>query len=235
VLADCVGAVDELSGDGHARVGIGICEAVDREGGLCSAQTIDWRDVDLGRAFAPHRIALESDVRAAAGAEATFGAGRDVDQFLFLSVGSGISYCLVEDRAPRLGARGLAIIVGAPPVEELSSGSAIAAEAGVATAEEALADDRYASVIERAAHSLGLALAALINALDPALVVVGGGLGLVDEYRGLFARVARDHLWAPVHLRPEIVPAALGSTAGLIGAALSVSLAPPALAPSHDR
>ena len=60
--------------------------------------------------------------------------------FLYMSVGSGISHCLMAGGAPRLGVRGSAIGTGAPLVERWSSGLALARRTGHATAEEALAD-----------------------------------------------------------------------------------------------
>ena len=113
--------------------------------------------------------------------------------------------------------------MGAPPTEQLAGGLAIAAAAKVASAEEALRDPRHRDVIEHAAVHLGHAMAALVNALDPALVVVGGGLGLAAAYRERFVSVARGQLWAPPRAQPKIVPAALGASGGVIGAALSLS------------
>ena len=45
-------------------------------------------------------------------------------------------------------------------------------------------DPAAAHVVEDAAQRLGVVLAALVNALDPGAVIVGGGLGLHDGYRG---------------------------------------------------
>jgi len=229
VLDDCVRAVAKLAGDKPTTVGIGICELVDRNGQIRSGFTLDWRDLPLANSFAPHHVVVESDVRAAARAEAAFGAARHVDEALFLSVGSGISYCLISGGQPRPGAHGNALVVGAPPVEEIASGAAIAATAGVSDAEQAFADERHSAVIGQAASALGIALAALVNALDPNLVIVGGGLGLVDRYRDAFTHVARDHLYARRDLQPSFVPSALGPAAGVIGAALAAAAADTAL------
>ena len=46
VLAYCRALAAEL-GDGAAASGIAVCELVDPSGRVCSAETIDWRDVDL--------------------------------------------------------------------------------------------------------------------------------------------------------------------------------------------
>ena len=201
MLADCRVLAAEL-GDG-VPVGLAVCELVDPEGRVRSAQTIDWRGADLLAEF----TAVESDVRAGALAEARFGAGREHPDFLYVTVGSGISHCLMSGGVPRMGVRGAAIGTGAPLVEEWSSGLAIARRAGHASAQDALADPAAAEVVEDAARRLGLALAALVNALDPGAVVVGGGLGLHDGYR---ARVEAA-------LRPEVYDERRAAPAGAPG------------------
>ena len=181
-----------------------------------SAQTVDWRDTDLPATF----DAVESDVRAAAMAEARFGAGREEPDFLYVSVGSGISHCLMVDGRPRLGVRGSAIGTGAPLVEQWSGGLALARRSGHATAEEALADPGAADVVEEGARRLGLALAALVNALDPGALIVGGGLGLDDFYRARVEAALRAAIYDPDARDLSLRPAALGADAAVIGAAL---------------
>jgi glucokinase len=139
---------------------------------------------------------------------------------VYLVVGTGVSYCLVLDGRPYEGARGNAIVVGAPPVERTSGGLALAERAGVARAELVLGDPVRASLVDSAAHELGLALAALVNALDPEAVVIGGGLGLVDRYRNRVAAAARGAIEHEATRELPIVPATLGPRSGVIGAAL---------------
>ena len=110
----------------RSPVGLAVCELVGPHGRVRSAETVDWRDADLLGTF----DGVESDVRAAALAEARFGAGRDEPDFLYVSVGTGISHCLMTDGAPRLGVRGSAIGTGAPLVERWSGGLALARRTG---------------------------------------------------------------------------------------------------------
>jgi glucokinase len=61
-----------------------------------------------------------------------------------------------------------------------------------------------------------------VNALDPEMIIVGGGAGTAGELVLGPARTAlAQHVLGP-QFRPEvpIVPAALGPEAGLVGAAL---------------
>ena len=223
VLDDCVAMAQRLAaGRSDVPIGMGVCELVDNEGHTQSAQSIDWRATDLAAAFARIGPAVvESDVRAAATAEARFGGGRGVDQMLFVTVGTGISCCLVLRGHAYAGARGNAICFGAPPVENAAGGLALAAAAGRPWAEEVLADPSLDGVVEEAAAALGAGLAWLVNALDPGKVVIGGGLGLADRYRELAVAAMRPMIFADNTRDVPVVSAELGVDAGVIGAALA--------------
>jgi glucokinase len=220
VLRDCVRLAEELHRPEVERLGLAVCELVRPDGTIASAATVDWTAIDVSAAFshvAP--TVVESDVRAAAVAEARLGAGRDRGSMLFVNVGSGISHTMVVEGRPLAGARGNAIITGAPPVERWSSGLALAAAAGART-EEVFADPACADMVAEAATRLAQTLAALVNALDPEVLVIGGGLGSVRSYRGMIERGTRSLIYAEETRRLDIVPAALGADAALIGATL---------------
>jgi glucokinase len=221
VLDDVRAMVDGLREDAPTGAGMAVCELVDPHGQVRSAETVDWRNTDLRTTFA----AVQSDVRAAAVAEARFGAGRQEPDFLYVSVGSGISHCLVTDGRPRAGVHGSALCTGAPLVEQWSGGLALARRSGNATAEEALADPTAEPVVSDAAERLGVVLAVLVNALDPGAVVVGGGLGLHDGYRARVERVLRGAVYDPAARDIPVLRAGLGADAAVIGAALGAAAA----------
>ena len=226
VLADCVDLVRRLSDSARvACVGIGLCEFVSSEGRPTSAFTVDWRHLDIERAFAGIApVHLESDVRAGAIAEGRLGAGRGIrGPWLYVSVGTGISHTLMLDGRPFAGARGNAVVVGAPPVERVASGLALERATGRASAEDVLADAGLDTTVANATAALGLALAALINALDPAAVVVGGGLGLVDSYRAAAVEAMRPAVEALDTRSVPVLAASLGSLAGPVGAGLAAA------------
>jgi glucokinase len=224
-LATCAAAAAIVAPEG-APIGLGLCELVDHAGRPRSAQTIDWRSLDIAAAFAATGpIVVDSDVRTAGRAEALLGAGRGHGRLVFLNVGTGISYCLLRDGVPDPGARGYAIIVGAPAVEDVAGGFGLATLAGEPDARAVLAEPRHAALVAEGAVALGAAIASLVNALDPHAVVVGGGLGLVDAYREAAIAAARPLIWAEDVRDLPIVPAALGEDGAVLGAALA---APPA-------
>src|SRR5687768_9610244 len=121
VLADAVGMARDLAGGvppgGHfAGVGLGVPELVDLNGRLASGGTVDWRGVSLTDRFAGvGPVWVEADVRAAALAEARFGAGRTYRLFAYVTVGTGISHTLVQDGRPFAGARGNALVLASGP------------------------------------------------------------------------------------------------------------------------
>ena len=225
MLADCRALAEELAGGAAGTpVGLALCELVDPEGRVRSAETVDWREVDVPAAFAPLALApVGSDVRAAALAEARHGAGRDEPDFLYVTIGSGISHCLMVDGRPRLGARGSAIGTGAPLVERWSGGLALARRTGHRRAEDALADPAASGLVADAARRLGLVLAALVNALDPGALIVGGGLGLHEGYRAQAIAAMRAGVYDAAARGLPVRPAALGTDAAAVGAAVAAA------------
>ncbi len=219
VLADCAGLAAQL-GAGALPVGVGLCELVDLDGRPASAETIDWRDLDVRAAIAAPRVVLESDVRAAALAEASFGAGVGRSPFLFAIVGTGASVCLVVDGVPYAGARGHAITLGAPPVERIASGRALALAAGAERAEDVVAAPEHAELVGLAAAELGGVLAVLANALDPAVIVLGGGLGTDPAFRELVEAACRALLEYVSTPALGVVSSTLGRDGGIVGAAM---------------
>jgi glucokinase len=228
-------------------VGVGVAELVNPDGNVTSSHTIDWRDIPAReRVSAVAPTVIDSDVRTAARAEAVYGAGRAFDPFLYLTIGTGLSFCLVQGGHPYTGARGNAILLsvaakdgpdgtdarGRPVrlLEDLVAGPALVrrynrrsrdierAEDVVAAAEAG--DPQAAMIVESAGAAAGAGTAWLINALDPAAVVVGGGLGLAGgRYWSSMLSAARDHIWAENTRNLPILPAALNVDAGVIGAA----------------
>jgi glucokinase len=229
-------------------IGVGLPELVDLQGGIASRATLDWQSGQVLDAFQEILpTCFEADVRSAALAEARLGAGRGQRCFLYVTIGTGISCCLVLDGRPYTGARGFAgtmasqrslvadplgHLVTALPLEHFASGPALAARyriarpdfAGSGSAVTTLAAQRDPAAIEvvgSAGRALGAAIGHLVNVLDPESVILGGGLGLAG---GLFQQEieasARKHLWSPVARQLPFHIAATGPDAGLIGAAL---------------
>ena len=235
-------------------IGLDVCELVDAQGNVTSDFTIAWKGVPVREALsAIAPCVIEADVRAQALAEAMFGAGKGFDPFVFVNIGTGISSCLVQGDVPFAGARGNALVLatgpisvpGAPPfvLEEFASGLGVATRYAAASAQRvqnplsatatkaeavvALAkggNEMARQILESAGHAMGSALGWLANVLDPAAIVIGGGLGTADGlYWDALVRSTRNSIWSEDTRAVPIVHAALGSDAGLVGAALAAA------------
>jgi glucokinase len=234
-----------------AGIGAGVAELVDPEGNVTSSCTIDWRDRPVQQRLSEIAPAqMDSDVRAAAVGEAIFGAGRGHRVFVYMTVGTGISYCLVQDTQPFKGAKGNAILMASSPLstvcthcgaklrpvlEEFASGPAIAKrfvqgqkKRPNETCEDAFraasnGDKHAIETLTSAGEALGVSTAFLVNVLDPEMIVVGGGLGTAGGlYWEAFERSCREHIFADNSRGLPIVTATLGVDAGLVGAAAVV-------------
>jgi glucokinase len=108
---------------GHfAGLSIGICGMVDGDGLVSVAPNLHWFDVPLGAAARnrfglPVRVGI--DTWMAALGEATFGAGRGVPNFAWLTIGTGMGSCVVLNGAPYGGDRGFAGTIGHITVDEI--------------------------------------------------------------------------------------------------------------------
>lgn len=231
-------------------IGVGVPELVDPSGNITSGHALAWRGLSVQEQF--NRLApaiVESDVRAAAFAEANFGAGQDYNLFAYVSVGTGISCCLVQDGRPFAGARGNALVLASSPLtttctvcgtvlepilEDFASGPALVtrynvhavrpATRGEDVLEAVLAGDGWASeVVHSAGAALGTSVAFLINILDPEAVVIGGGLGQSGGlYWSSFVESTRHHIWGDTTRQIPILPTGLKHDTGLIGAAAAI-------------
>ncbi len=229
-------------------IGVGICELVNLEGEIKSDYLIKWQGLDAQQALAaiaPTRF--ESDARAPALAEARYGAGLPYRNFIYLTIGTGISYCLVLDGKPYAGAHGNAIIAASGllssdceacgasldrSLEEYASGPALVARYNRQSGEElsngaevtaaaAAGNEIAKAILSSAGAALGNTAGFLINALDPQALIVAGGLGLAGGlYWDSFVASTQRRIWAPEHRALPIIPAGLGLDAGMVGAAL---------------
>src|SRR4051794_29506741 len=234
-------------------IGVGLPEIVSPDGQVASNALVNWRPSGLLprlELIAP--TVVTSDVRAAARAEATLGAGLPYRWFVYVTIGTGISSAIVKDGLPVPGARGGALVLSSGALgfpcsacgtwnefvlEDYASGAAIARRyaevthrnvAGASSVIDAAeaGDRRAGDIVDSAAQAAGSAVAWLINTLDPEAVVIGGGLGIAPgRFREGLVSVTRERIWNPAARSLPLLPGSLGRDAGLIGAAVTASAA----------
>ncbi|MGC5583639.1 ROK family glucokinase [Ornithinimicrobium sp. W1665] len=258
-----------VAADGNRVSALGAACAgfIDKAGEtVVFAPNLAWRDEPLKarlEELVGLPVVIENDANAAAWGEFRFGAARDVDDTVLLTLGTGVGGGIIVDSVLMRGAHGMGAEVGHMRVvpdghrcgcgnkgcfEVYASGSALVREAralvaggsphagtlsdrcggdpatltGQMVTEVALEGDPAATeLLEDIGRWTGEGAASLAAVLDPALIVIGGGVSaagdlVLEPARNAFAR----HLTGRGHR--TLIPMALaelGNSAGMIGAA----------------
>lgn len=243
-------------------LGIGAPGPLDPVRGIVyQAPNLGWRDLPLKKILEDKTqipAAIDNDANLAALGEHVFGAGRGVEDMVYVTVSTGIGgglilggklyygtgfgagelgHMTVEPDGPkcRCGNRGC--------LEALASGTAMARQAdefieqgrgrGILkiageknkvssqiVAQAAAAGDQEAlDILTAAGRYLGIALANIINILNPTLILLGGGAAQAGEplWQAIRGELEKRALSAACQ-QAEIMPAALGQRSGLMGA-----------------
>ncbi|MFJ4254321.1 ROK family protein [Microbacterium sp. NPDC090003] len=217
------------------------------DGVVRNAPHLGWTDEPLAariEELTGIRTAVDNDATLGALAEHLFGAGRDIDELVYLNGGaSGIGGGLVIHGRAATGANGYAGEFGhnRPRIDDDADrrtpdgvleeevnrrhllallGLDDADDAALAEALEAAALPAAEAEVARQARVLGSALANAVNVLNPAVVVLGGFLAMIDdaEHDTLVAEVSRLAMRESAEV-VELRTAALGSDRLLVGAA----------------
>ncbi|MFD4563585.1 ROK family protein [Streptomyces sp. NPDC058467] len=241
---------EQRFGEPASAAGVAVPGIVDAQHGIAVySANLGWRDVPLRRLLGDRLggvpVALGHDVRTGGLAEGRIGAGRGADRFLFVPLGTGIAGAIGIDGGVEEGAHGFAgeighIVVrpGGTPcpcgqrgcLERFASAAAVSQawatasgdpQADAADCAKAVesGDERAVRVWQEAVDALADGLVTALTLLDPRTLIIGGGLAEAGEtlFTPLRAAVERRVTFQKL---PSLVPAALGDTAGCLGAGL---------------
>ena len=245
MVADCVQQL-RVEADIHA-VGCAAPGMTDSTSGVVleAANLPGWVHVPLqemleGRLQAPARVG--NDVNLAALAEATCGAGQGCDSIIFMTVSTGVAAGIVINSELIHGAHYCAGEIGniipeptflerdwrpSGCLESLAGGAGLAAQWQQMHDEKVSAEEIFAAakqnlpeaqgLVGRAEQYLCQAAVALGSIIDPRRLVLGGSIGLNHTPLTFQIQAALNKA---LPFPPEVVPAALGADAPLIGALL---------------
>jgi glucokinase len=241
----------DTSAGGRPLAAVGACTiGIPSENGISLAPTIPgWGalvlDRELRRVFEGAEIRLATDVKAAAQAEAEWGALAGCDPGIYLNLGTGLAVAIVANGAVVAGSHGAAGEIGYNlrhltdvgqllddrlPLEGAVSGMALTraarnvfptAESAAAVFERAADNPWVARLVTDFIAELSYHLVNLAIAVDPARIVVGGGM--VRSWDQLYGGL-REALDAAVPFPPDLVRADFPFDAPLMGA-LALGLA----------
>ena len=205
-------------------------------GRLAGLEGLNWSD------FIGRHISVLNDAHAALLGETWCGAAAGLRDVVMLTLGTGVGGAILSGgsllqgsigRAGHLGhmtvhADGPRTIAGMPGGLDWAIGHATVAERSggrftdTAALAEAVAsgDNGAIDVWERSIYLLSCGIGSLINVIDPAMILLGGGIAELGE---LLFEPVRRHLetieWRPGGVCVPIQPAQLGEWAGAYGAA----------------
>jgi len=193
-------------------------------------------------------VEIRNDVDAHTLGESWLGAGRGRGSLLMVAVGTGVGAGLMLDGRLRTGTRHVAGEMGHMPVpgaenlrcacgrfghlEAIAAGPAmerryVAAGGAPASGPEIMAkaeagEGAAAEIVEAAAVALGRSIAGVVTVVDPDCVIVGGGVAEAGEvWWGPLRAACRNDLIDRL-ADIEILPAELGTSAALLGAARTI-------------
>lgn len=211
----------------------GIVDASGRM--LLSNPLPDWNGVDLKARFGDGlpegvRVVVENDINMAALAEHRLGSGSLADDMLYLHIGYRMNAALVLDGKLRRGYHHSAGEIGdmyrspwdsptwaslgalTPPEQDLDDW----ADAAQLLADAESGNQAAIDAVDRFAKRVAFTLAVTSAAIDPQLLVIGGGLSAAGE---ILVRPIREAVQSHFSARavPDIVVSQLGGDATTLG------------------
>jgi len=240
-------AVTSLVGEiGAGSVGVGIPGAVSRLTGLVKNANSTWLigrplKEDLERALG-RPVRLENDANCFALSEAVDGAGDGARVVFGVILGTGVGGGIVVERQVLVGRNAIAGEWGHNPlplpgpkdlplprcycgrsgcIETYLCGPALECEHRSLTGQErnarevALADGE---AIERYVERMARSLAAVVNVLDPDVIVLGGGLSNIERLYSDVPRLWTRYIFSD-HVATRLLRNMHGDSSGVRGAA----------------
>ena len=245
VLAAMVEAIASVDPDRKSvAIGVGTPGPADAYGriALVAINLANWRDVPLAEQLEAKTglpTIIANDANCAGLGEAWLGAGRRFNNFILLTLGTGVGGAIILDGKLFVGHQGAAGELGlitlnpdGPPcnsgnqgsLEQYVSVSAIRRSTGLEPAElGAMAQEGNSEALtfwQNYGKQLGAGLASLIYVLTPEAIAIGGGVCASAEFffPSALAEIERRVL-ASSRAGLQLLCAELGNQAGMVGAA----------------
>ncbi|TVY03251.1 ROK family transcriptional regulator [Cohnella terricola] len=231
---------------GIVGIGVGVPGIVDESGSILFAPNLKWRDIPLQRMLSERfglPVLIDNEANAGALGEQKYGAGRNVNNLVYVSVNIGIGTGLILHKSLYKGTSGFSGEMGHLSIEahgkECTCGNRgcwemyaseralleAAAPLGFHTLEQLLkaAVNGRRDVIELFANTgeyLGVGIANIVNVFNPDAVIIGSRMSQARLWLEGAARQAVVQRALGFHLRKvQLLFAELGERSSMMGAA----------------
>ena len=212
------------------NIGIGVPELINNKGIIRGSYNFKWNNKNLANYFPKKfNIRVDSDVRNHLRAEKYFGYGKVSRNFIYINIGTGLSYSHFKDNKIYTGSNGYAIHFASSKItlynpknkqktslvpEDLYSGKSIMKYLNKYNNKKRL------SYLTNISESLASLIGNLVNSVDPHMIVLGGGVVVNNkEFRNLLINHIRKYIFSDDVKSIRIVLSKLKVDTGLIGAA----------------
>ena len=213
------------------KIGIGVPELINNKGIIRGAYNFKWHNKNLAQYFPKSfLVKVDSDVRCHLRAEKFYGHGKKNNNFIYVNIGTGLSYSHYKNNRIYSGANGFAIHFASSKIslydpknekkvsltpEDVYSGNAI-----MQYLKKTKSTKKKSKYLNNISESLASLIGNLINSVDPGLIVLGGGVVLNNsEFRKLLIRHTRKFIFCDDVKSIKILLSKLKVDTGVIGAA----------------
>ena len=213
------------------KIGIGVPELINNKGIIRGTYNFKWHNKNLAQYFPKSfLVKVDSDVRCHLRAEKFYGHGKKNNNFIYINIGTGLSYSHYKNNRIYTGANGFAIHFASSKIslydpknekkvsltpEDVYSGKAI-----MKYLKKTKTLKKRSKYLNTISESLASLIGNLVNSVDPSLIVLGGGVILNNsDFRKLLIRHTRKFIFCDDVKSIKILLSKLKVDTGVIGAA----------------
>ena len=189
------------------NIGIGVPELINNKGVIKGNYNFNWKNKKLINFFPnKYNVIVDSDVRCHLRAEKFYGHGKKFKNFIYINIGTGLSYSHFKNNQIYTGANGYAIHFASSKItlynplnnkkislipENFYSGKAI-----MTFLKKFKQSKKQDLLFNNIADSLGSLIGNLINSIDPEFIVMGGGVVNNNfKFRNLLIKYTRNYIY----------------------------------------
>jgi predicted NBD/HSP70 family sugar kinase len=213
------------------KIGIGVPELIDNKGIIRGDYNFNWLNKNLADNFPKKfKVIVDSDVRCHLRAEKLYGHGKNAKNFIYINIGTGLSYAHFKNNEIYSGANGFAIHFASSKItlfdpkrnkkislipEDFYSGKFI-----MTYFKKNKNIKKQKVILENIADSLGSLIGNLVNTVDPRFIVLGGGVVLNNiEFRKMLINYSHNYIFFKDIKKIKILVSKLKIDTGVLGAA----------------